>query len=46
MLARTMRAPLGKHGRGVAEECGAENQVNLVVGTFSKSLKGHRWIRR
>ncbi len=29
---------LGAHGRGVAEEAGVENDVDFVVGTFSKSL--------
>ena len=29
---------LGKHGRGLAEDVGVENQVDVIVGTFSKSL--------
>ncbi|GBQ96247.1 8-amino-7-oxononanoate synthase [Gluconacetobacter liquefaciens] len=29
---------MGEHGRGVAESCGVENDVDFVVGTFSKSL--------
>ncbi len=29
---------LGKHGRGLAEQEGVEDQVDFVVGTFSKSL--------
>ncbi len=29
---------LGKHGRGVAEDQGVEDDVDFVVGTFSKSL--------
>ncbi|MBW1896747.1 MAG: aminotransferase class I/II-fold pyridoxal phosphate-dependent enzyme [Deltaproteobacteria bacterium] len=29
---------LGEHGRGLAEEVGAEDRVDFVVGTFSKSL--------
>ncbi len=29
---------LGDHGRGVAEEQGIEDEVDFVVGTFSKSL--------
>jgi 8-amino-7-oxononanoate synthase len=29
---------LGKHGRGLIEEAGVEDQVDVVVGTFSKSL--------
>jgi 8-amino-7-oxononanoate synthase len=29
---------LGKHGRGLAEAAGVEDQVDVVVGTFSKSL--------
>jgi 8-amino-7-oxononanoate synthase len=29
---------LGKHGRGTAEHFGLEDQVDLVMGTFSKSL--------
>jgi 8-amino-7-oxononanoate synthase len=29
---------LGKRGRGLAEEAGVEDQVDFVVGTFSKSL--------
>ncbi|HEY6599771.1 MAG TPA: aminotransferase class I/II-fold pyridoxal phosphate-dependent enzyme [Pseudomonadales bacterium] len=29
---------LGKHGRGLAEAVGAEDQVDVIVGTFSKSL--------
>jgi 8-amino-7-oxononanoate synthase len=28
----------GKHGRGVCEDAGVENEVDFVVGTFSKSL--------
>jgi 8-amino-7-oxononanoate synthase len=28
----------GKHGRGVFEEAGVEDQVDFVVGTFSKSV--------
>lgn len=29
---------LGEHGRGLAEAAGVEDQVDFVVGTFSKSL--------
>jgi 8-amino-7-oxononanoate synthase len=29
---------LGEHGRGLAEEVGVEEDVDFVVGTFSKSL--------
>lgn len=29
---------LGKNGRGVAEEAGVEDDVDFIVGTFSKSL--------
>ena len=29
---------LGEHGRGAAEEAGVEDDVDFVVGTFSKSL--------
>jgi len=29
---------LGEHGRGVAEAAGVENDVDFIVGTFSKSL--------
>ncbi len=29
---------LGAHGRGCAEEAGIENEVDFIVGTFSKSL--------
>jgi 8-amino-7-oxononanoate synthase len=29
---------LGKHGRGTAEHFGVEDRVDLVMGTFSKSL--------
>jgi 8-amino-7-oxononanoate synthase len=29
---------LGKHGRGAAEHYGLESDVDLIVGTFSKSL--------
>ena len=29
---------LGEHGRGLAEEVGVEDDVDFVVGTFSKSL--------
>jgi 8-amino-7-oxononanoate synthase len=29
---------LGEHGRGTAEHFGLENEVDLVMGTFSKSL--------
>jgi len=29
---------LGRHGRGTAEHFGVEDEVNLVMGTFSKSL--------
>ncbi len=29
---------LGKHGRGTAEHFGIENRVDLIMGTFSKSL--------
>ena len=29
---------LGKHSRGLAEEAGVEDEVDFVVGTFSKSL--------
>jgi 8-amino-7-oxononanoate synthase len=28
----------GKHGRGVCEDLGVESEVDIVVGTFSKSL--------
>ncbi len=31
---------LGEHGRGLAELCGIEADVDFVVGTFSKSLGG------
>ena len=31
---------LGEHGRGLAEACGVEADVDFVVGTFSKSLGG------
>ena len=29
---------LGSHGRGATEHCGVEKEVDLVLGTFSKSL--------
>jgi 8-amino-7-oxononanoate synthase len=29
---------LGTHGRGLAEECGVETDVDFITGTFSKSL--------
>lgn len=29
---------LGKNGRGLAEECGIEDQIDFVVGTFSKTI--------
>jgi 8-amino-7-oxononanoate synthase len=29
---------LGNHGRGVAEQAGVEDDVDFIVGTFSKSL--------
>ena len=29
---------VGAHGRGCAEEAGVENEVDFIVGTFSKSL--------
>ena len=29
---------LGEHGRGLAEETGVEDDVDFIVGTFSKSL--------
>ncbi len=29
---------LGQHGRGLAEAVGVEDQVDVIVGTFSKSL--------
>lgn len=29
---------MGEHGRGVAEACGVEDDVDFVAGTFSKSL--------
>jgi 8-amino-7-oxononanoate synthase len=29
---------LGKHGRGTAEHFGLEDQVDIIMGTFSKSL--------
>ncbi len=29
---------LGEHGRGLAEAVGVEDQVDIIVGTFSKSL--------
>jgi len=29
---------LGEHGRGLAEEVGVEDDVDFVIGTFSKSL--------
>jgi 7-keto-8-aminopelargonate synthetase-like enzyme len=29
---------LGRHGRGTAEHCGVESEVDLVMGTFSKSF--------
>ncbi|MDO5674019.1 MAG: aminotransferase class I/II-fold pyridoxal phosphate-dependent enzyme [bacterium] len=29
---------LGEHGRGLAEACGVEGEVDFVIGTFSKSL--------
>lgn len=29
---------MGEHGRGVAEACGVEDDVDFVVGTFSKSI--------
>lgn len=29
---------LGKTGRGLVEECGLENEVDFIVGTFSKSV--------
>ncbi len=28
---------LGEYGRGLAEECGVEDQVDFIIGTFSKS---------
>lgn len=31
---------LGPHGRGLAEAAGVEEQVDFIVGTFSKSLGG------
>lgn len=29
---------LGNNGRGLAEECGIEDQIDFVLGTFSKSV--------
>lgn len=29
---------LGRHGRGLPEECGLEDDVDFIVGTFSKSV--------
>jgi 8-amino-7-oxononanoate synthase len=29
---------LGEHGRGLAEEAGVEDDIDFIVGTFSKSL--------
>lgn len=29
---------LGVNGRGLAEECGVEDQIDFIVGTFSKSV--------
>ena len=29
---------LGEHGRGLAEACGVEDEVDCIIGTFSKSL--------
>ena len=37
---------LGAHGRGAAEEQGIEDDVDCVVGTFSKSLGVGRRLRR
>jgi 8-amino-7-oxononanoate synthase len=31
---------LGEHGRGLAEHAGVEDDVDFIVGTFSKSLGG------
>jgi 8-amino-7-oxononanoate synthase len=31
---------LGEHGRGLAEQAGVEEDVDFIVGTFSKSLGG------
>lgn len=31
---------LGRRGRGLAEEAGVEDEVDFIVGTFSKSLGG------
>ena len=31
---------MGEHGRGTSEHFGVENEVDLIMGTFSKSLAG------
>ena len=37
---------LGPTGAGAAEHFGVEDDVDLIMGTFSKSFDVYRWIYR